>query len=151
MLIFVLIMNVSVFAAPDTVAADAASTAHDLIVITNPQNQKDSTFDPSYIVSGYGCEGATVTLYRLNESENVYKKIFNAAVYVDASGASQTAYKEATVTIGASGLFMNTISLNQGANHILVRAEHGGKVQLMKLSVTKYNYSLFDIIKALTN
>ena len=46
---------------------------------------------------------------------------------------------------------MSTISLNQGANDILVRAENADKVQLMKLSLTKYSYNLFDIIKSLTD
>ena len=148
--VFCLIGTIGVLAAPDTVASDACGNTYDLIVITNPQNQKDSTFDSGYIISGYGREGTVVTLYWHDAGENVYKKIYNETQYIDGNGQTQKAYSEATVTIGASGLFMNTVNLAQGGNNILVRAENGDKVQLMKLSVTKYNYNLFDIIKSLT-
>ncbi len=149
--LFCLIGNIMVFAAPDTVASDAVGNTHDLIVITNPQNQKDSTFDAGYIISGYGRENTSVTFYWHDSIENVYKKIYNEVHYIDANGVNQKAYGEATVTVGASGLFMNTVVLAPGGNNLLVRAENGDKVQLMRLSVTKYNYNLFDIIKSLTN
>lgn len=138
------------FAAPDTISSDAAGDSYDLIVVTNPPNQKDSTFNASYIISGYGKEGTTVTLYWHDAAANLYRKIYNETQYVDANGARQNAYTEATVTIGASGQFMNTVNLAQGGNNILVRAENNGKTQLLRLSVTKYNYNLFDIIKSLT-
>ena len=141
---------IGVFAAPDTVASDAAGNTYDLMVITNPQNQKDSTFDSTYIVSGYGKEGTVVTLYRFDAAENVYKKVYNETQYVDENGVTQTTYSEATVTIGASGLFMNTLVLMQGAQNLLVRAENGENVQIMKIALTKYNYNLIDILKSLT-
>lgn len=142
--------SLSVFAAPETVAADAVGNTYELVVVTKPQNQKDSTFDAGYMISGYGKEGTTVTLYRLDANENVYRKIYNETRYVDAAGTARKTYAEASATIGASGLFMNTVNLTQGTNNILVRAEKGDSVQLMKISVTKYNYNLFDIIKSLT-
>ena len=45
---------------------------------------------------------------------------------------------------------MNTVNLAQGGNNLLVYAANGNKLQLVKLSVTKYNYNLFGIIKSLT-
>ncbi len=149
-LLFSFAGTLGVFAAPDTVAADEQGNTYDLIVITNPQNQKDSTFDSAYIVSGHGKEGTTVTLYWHDATENVYKKVYNETQYVDAEGVSSTVYSEATVTIGASGLFMNTVILAPGGNNLLVRAENGDMVQMMEMSITKYNYNLFDIIKSLT-
>ncbi|MDO4744216.1 MAG: hypothetical protein Q4A86_02405 [Clostridia bacterium] len=150
MLAILLTSQLCVLAAPDTIAADAAGNSNGLVVVTKPKNQKDSTFDSAYIISGYGKEGTTVTLYAYSSDEGVYKKILNETQYIDAGGAVQTAQTAAEVKIGASGLFMNTISLSQGANDILVRAENEDKVQLMKLSLTKYSYNLFDIIKSLT-
>lgn len=149
--LFCLIGNIMVFAAPDTVAADAVGDTHDLVVVTSPQNQKDSTFSSDYIISGYGREGTDVTFYWHDSAENLYKKIYNEVEYVDENGVKQKTNIEANVTVGASGLFMNTIVLAPGGNNLLVRAENGEKVQLMRLSVTKYNYNLFDIIKSLTN
>ena len=146
----VLFGSAAAYAAPETVASDAVGNTYELVVVTKPQNQKDSTFDSGYIISGYGKEGTVVTLYWHDSTENVYRKIYNETQYVDAAGAAQKTYAEASATIGASGLFMNTVNLAQGSNNILVRAEKGDCVQLMRLSVTKYNYNLFDIIKSLT-
>ncbi len=146
-----LVCQLSAFAAPDTISADAAGNSNSLVVVTKPKNQKDSTFGNSYIISGYGKEETVVTLYSYSVNDGAYKKMFNTTQYVDASGAIQNTQTAAEVKIGASGLFMNTISLNQAANDILVRAENGDRVQLMKLSLTKYSYNLFDIIKSLTD
>ncbi len=148
---FCLIGNVGVLAAPDVVPADVAGNTYELIVVTNPQNQKASTFDSGYIISGYGKEGTSVTLYWHDAEEDVYKKIYNESQYIDENGNTQTTYNEATTTIGASGLFMNKVVLAQGGNNILVRAENGEEVQTMRLSITRYTYNLFDIIKSLTD
>ncbi len=142
--------QLAVFAAPDTIAPDSVGNSNSLVVVTKPKNQKDSTFNAAYIISGYGKEGTIVTLYSYSSSDGVYKKIFNNIQYVDENGTLQNAQSAAEVKIGASG-FMNTITLNQGVNDILVRAENDDKVQFMKLSLTKYSYNLFDIIKSLTD
>lgn len=146
-----LVGQVAVFASPETIAADAVGNSNGLVVVTKPKNQKDSTFDNAYIISGYGKEGTTVTLYSFAAVDGIYKKIYNETQYVNENGVAQKASAASEVKIGASGLFMNTIPLSQGTNDILVRAENGDKVQLMKLSLTKYSYNLFDIIKSLTN
>lgn len=145
-----LLSNVGVFAAPETLDADVAGNSSGLVVVTKPQNQKDSTFNQAYIISGYGKEGTTVTLYWFDATEGNYKKFYNETTYVDEKGVTQKMQTASEVKIGTSGLFMNTISLGQGENVILVRAENGEHVQLMKLSVTKYNYNIIDIIKSLT-
>ena len=150
-LVAILVCQLAVFASPDTIVPDSTGNSNGLVVVTKPKNQKDSTFNTSYIISGYGKEGTTVTLYSYSADDGIYKKIFNVTEFVDASGVRQTMQTAAEVKIGTSGLFMNTIPLNQGANDILVRAENEDKVQLMKLSLTKYSYNLFDIIKSLTD
>lgn len=151
LLIMLLICQVSVFASPETIAADTAGNSNSLIVVTKPKNQKDSTFDNAYIISGYGKEGTTVTLYSFSANDGVYKKVYNSTQHVDTAGVAQKVNVASEVKIGASGLFISTIPLSQGANDVLVRAENGEKVQLMKLSLTKYSYNLFDILKSLTN
>lgn len=151
LLAVLLVSQISAFAAPDTIEAGVVGNSNDLVVVTKPKNQKDSTFDSSYIISGYGKEGTEVSFYMYSSDEGLYKRIFNNTQYVDAEGVVQNALTAAEVKIGASGLFINTVALNQGVNDILVRAENGDNVQLMKLSITKYSYNLFDIIKSLTN
>ncbi len=151
MIAVLLFSQIATFAAPETVANDATGNSSSLVVVTKPKNQKDSTFDGSYIVSGYGKEGTTVTFYKYSEKEGVYNKMYNESQYVDANGETQKTWVASEVKIGTSGMFMNPIYLTQGDNVVLVRAENGDKVQLMKLSLTKYSYNLFDILKALTD
>ncbi len=146
-----LLGQIGVFAAPDTLGLDAAGNTTGLVVVTRPQNQKDSTFEESYIISGYGKEGTVVTLYYVDSENGCYTKFYNEMQYIDENGASQVIKTPSEVTIGTSGLFMNPITLAQGDNSILVRAENGDNVQMMKLSVTKYNYNIIDLIKSLTD
>ncbi len=151
LLLVLLVGQLSVFAAPDTITEGTIGNSNDLVVVTKPKNQKDSTFDSFYIVSGYGKEGTVVSFYIYSADEGLYKRILNETQYIDESGVKQTAKVPSEVKIGASGLFINTVALTQGVNDILVRAEKDENVQLMKLSITKYGYNLFDIIKSLTN
>ncbi len=146
-----LLGQIGVFAAPDTLPVDAAGNSTGLVVVTKPQNPKDSTFDESYIISGYGKEGTNIALYGYNPETNMYEKYYSEMKYIDEKGVSQVLRTASETTIGTSGLFMNTITLAQGENTILVRAEIGESVQLMKLSVTKYNYNIIDLIKSLTD
>ncbi len=144
-----LLGQIGVFASPDTLPADVAGNSTGLVVVTKPQNQKDSTFNESYIISGYGKEGTVVTLYGFDAESGEYKKFHNIMKYIDENGGSQAIKTPSETKIGTSGLFMNTITLGQGENVILVRAENGDKVQVMKLLVTKYNYNIIDLIKSL--
>lgn len=139
------------FAAPDTVSPYDKSTATDIVAVTNPEGQKEYTLDADYVISGYGKEGTVITLYWHDSTVDQYKKIYNHIVRTKEDGSSETVYEEATVTVGASGLFMNTIELAPGGNNILVRAENGGCVQYVKLSLTRGKRNLLGIIKALTN
>jgi hypothetical protein len=89
-LVAIFVCQLAVFASPDTITTDSTGNSNGLVVVTKPKNQKDSTFNGSYIISGYGKEGTTVTLYNYSADEGVYKKIFNETEFVDASGVRQT-------------------------------------------------------------
>ncbi len=143
--------QLSVFAAPDTISADTLGDANDLIAVVKPKNQKDSTFDSSYTVSGYGKEGTAISFYMYDAENGVYTRIFNDVQQVTEDGTLETVKVPAEVKVGVSGQFINTILLSQGVNDILLYAEKDESVQLMKLFVTKYSYNLFDIIKSLTS
>lgn len=152
LLVTVLLLGqIGVFAAPDTLPVDSTGNSTGLVVVTKPQNPKDSTFDESYIISGCGKEGTSVALYSFNPELGMYEKYYSEMKYIDENGASQILRTASETTIGSSGLFMNTITLAQGENTILVRAENGENVQLMKLWITKYNYNIIDLIKSLTD
>lgn len=151
MISLALLGGLSAFAAPDTVSPYDKSTATDIIAVTNPEGQKEYTLDADYVISGYGKEGTVITLYWHDSTVDQYKKIYNHAERTKEDGTKETVYEEATVTVGASGLFMNTVELAEGGNNVLVRAENGGYVQYVKLSLTRGKRNLLGIIKALTN
>jgi hypothetical protein len=151
MAVLLVLGQVSVFAAPEVVTPGALGNSTDLIAVTKPKNQKDSTFDSSYIISGYGRIGTSVSFYVYSSADDVYKKIYNTTQVVDSNGNVQDVLIPSEIKIGSSGLFLNTVSLTQGDNDILVRAENGESVQYLKLLITKYNYNLIDFIKSLTN
>lgn len=147
-----LFSQIGVFAAtPEvmmSVETEEANTS-ELVSITKPENLNDTTFNVSYIVSGYGIGGTTVTFYRYNAEEDLYEKVYNEMKYIDENGASQKIQSQAEVTIGTSGLFLNSISLGQGENTILVRAENGDLIQYIELYITKYSYNIIDLIKSM--
>lgn len=147
LLIFVM-LNIVCFAAPDTVAPLAEGNVTDLIAVTNPQGQKDSTFDASYVISGYGKEGTVITVYWHDAAEDIYKKVYSEITTTAPDGTVATALEEATVTVGASGLFMRPVDLSHGEHNFLIRAENGESVQYLKLSLTRYKRNLINIIKS---
>ena len=138
------------FASPETLDSDVEGTTSDLIIVTKPENQKDSTFSTTYIISGYGMGGTVVTLYSYNANDDVYEKVYNKTQYIDEAGGSQLLQNSAEVTIGSSGLFMGSVDLATGENVILLRDENGDHVQYIKLSLTKFSYNIIDLIRALT-
>ncbi len=141
--------HIGVFASPETLSVDAAGNSTGLVVVTKPKNQKESTFDEAYTISGYGKGGTVVTLYRYNPDTNLYQKFYTEVKMADSKGGEQVIRRASETTIGTSGLFINTIVLNQGDNTVIVRAENDDKVQLMKLDIKKYNYTIIDLIKSL--
>lgn len=141
----------SVFAAPDTVGMGETSTTYDLISVTKPAYQQDSTFDGTYVIEGFGKEGTTVTLYWLDSAAGVYRKVYDHGQGYDEAGNPITLYNEAVFTVGASGQFKKSAELYSGQNIFLLYAEYGDARQLVQLDITKYNYNIVDIIKSLTN
>lgn len=141
----------AVWASPDTVSPYEAGNASNLISVTKPEGQKDSTFDSTYVISGYGKEGTVVTLYYHDTITDMYQKIYNKVEYTEADGSVSVSYNEASASIGASGLFMNTVIPAEGENNILVRAENNGDVQYLKLTITRYKRNIIGIIKSWTD
>ena len=128
-LVFCVLGTSSAFAAPATIDAGSVGNVSDLIVITNPPVSKAATFDQSYIISGYGKEGVTVTLYWLDNG--TYKK-------------SDYSWK-----IGASGIFFKRVELGKGKNDILCYAESNGSRQHVKLEITYLSTGFNDMMSGI--
>lgn len=150
-ILILLIFSTVCFASPGTVLPEEQGNATDLIAVTNPQDQKDWTFEKSYIISGYGKEGTTITIYWHDSTENLYKKVYNEVKFTSSTGEETVNYEEASVKIGASGLFMRPIDLSDGDHNLLIRAENGENVQILKISLTKYKRNLINIIRSWAN
>ena len=114
--IITVVSSVAVFAAPDTLDSTSTGNSNNIIVITNPPTDKSATFDMSYIISGYGKPGATVTMY-----------VYDGSVY------RKSSYEW---TIGASGLFFKKITLAKGKNALICYAESGSANQTVPLEIT---------------
>ncbi len=151
-LALLLVSQIGAFATstPEVMLAGVEGNTSNLVNITKPENLKDSTFNISYIVSGYGKGGTVVTLYRYNLSDQVYEKMYLEASYVDENGKTQTIETASEVAIGTSGLFMSSVPLGQGENSFLLRAENGDLVQYVEFEITKYSYNIIDLIKSLS-
>lgn len=127
---FIVLLGVSAFAMPDAVwPGDGGNTA-DLIVITKPPKDRSATFDRSYVISGYGKEGTTVSIYKL-------------------TGEYYTR-SEYTWTIGASTYFAVPIELDKRRNILLVRAEDSsGQNQNAKIEITYLGNNLSDVVNGI--
>ncbi len=114
--VLTIVSGMAVSAAPNVLYSSSVGNSNNIIVITNPPTDKSATFDMSYIISGYGRPGATVTIY-----------IYDGRVY------KKSAY---TWTIGASGLFFKKITLAKGKNALICYAEAGSSNQTVPLEIT---------------
>lgn len=109
-------LSTVVYAAPDVLYSTSSGNSNNIIVITNPPTDKSATFDMSYIISGYGKKGSTVTIY-----------LYDGGVYRKSSYSW---------TIGASGLFFKKITLARGKNALICYAEAGSSTQTVPLEIT---------------
>lgn len=148
LIIAILSLSTSVFAAPDTVAPDYAGDAVGIVTVTNPQGSSDMSFDNSYVVSGYGEVGALVTLYGYNPATGLYEKLYKTVTTVTEAGTYETAQQSISFTIGESTLFVSSVNLNSGTNSFMLYAEKDGKVQVTKFFIIKHNYNIIDIIRS---
>lgn len=152
MICFLLLFSsVTVLAAPETVGSGEEGNTYDLISVTNPAYQQDSTFDANYVIEGHGLEGTSIMLYWYDSANDIYRKVYDHGQGYDEAGNPTVVYNEASFTLGASGQFKKSVELYSGTNNFLLYAERDGMYQLVKLNITKYNYNFIDIIKSLTN
>lgn len=129
----ILSLSFTTFAAPDTIGTYDQGTTTGLIVVSNPPSVPYSTtYEKNYILSGWGQEGVNICLYLYSPAENVYKKLIINGNSVEWQ-------------IGASGLFMQPVTLSKGENKIAIRAEDGyGNSQVIQMDINLLSQSLLD-------
>ena len=123
-----------IYAAPATVSPNAASTANNLVVITNPP-YFTSTTQKGVVFCGYGTPGTKITFYTYNN--NAYSPIMSGATPV-------------TVTINASGVFWKKVNFTVGAHKVIVYAEKNGAHQIVKREINVLGSSIADRMRDFT-
>ena len=127
----VILCGVTAFGMPDEIYPGDVGNTSDLIVITRPPKDRSATFDRSYVISGYGREGAVVAIYKQAGVKFV-----------------KTNY---VWRIGASTFFAIPITLESTKNFLIVRAEdNGGAYQHKNLEITYLGSNLSDVVNGIT-
>lgn len=111
-----------------------SSTTRDLIVVKNPTALISSTTTKSYVISAIAKPGAVVTLYSYNSFTGRYDKMVSESGYI------------METTVGASGLYAQSVNLNLGKNNIMVVAKNASGVEAVKMEIT-LNLGFVDKIK----
>ena len=106
-----------------------------LITIKNPETLVSSTTTRSYVVSAVAMPNTIVTLYAYNAQTDKYEKMFSE------SGEAMT------TTVGASGLYAQSVNLNTGKNNIMVVASGTSGVEVIKMEIT-LNLGFVDKLKS---
>lgn len=127
--------QISVCAHPEFVQEGSQSTVSNLITIKKPDTPQTSILKSTYSITGVGSTGVTVCFY-----------LFDGTNYVAQKNADGTV---ATYTIGSSGVFYRQLSLKEGTNRILVRAQApNGGYQLKYLTINVVKNDVMADIQA---
>ncbi|MBC7764852.1 MAG: hypothetical protein H7Y41_00080 [Hyphomonadaceae bacterium] len=138
--VMMMLLPISVFASPDTLGLDEKGTVDSLIVCNNGTGEGETTFETNFVLSGSGKQNVVATMYIFDNETQLYKK-----VYITKDGK----LVEAEWVIGASGLFMQEVTLTEGNNKFAIRAAKEGDTQVVHLEIVRMNQDFFAIIKGI--
>lgn len=96
----------------------------DIISLKNPQTLITSTTTKSYVISAVAQPDSVVSLYSYNPSTDKYDKMLS-----EDGVLMQT-------SVGASGLYAQSVNLNNGKNEIMLVATKGTDTEVIKLEIT---------------
>lgn len=132
-----LLLPTASLAASENLPKDYEGNSNYLIDIRNPESIISSTTGKICVISAVALPNTTVTLYSLNTSSNTYEKMYAEGKALEA-------------TVGASGLYAQSIELKSGLNNIMVVASANGEViETVKLEITLLKSSVSDNVKSL--
>lgn len=124
-------------ASSEMVTHDYASSCDWLMTIKNPETTVYTTSTKTFVLSAVAVPGAIITVYNLNSETNLYEK-----VYVEGSPLEST--------VGASGLWVQQVTLSEGLNRMMVYATNGFDDQAIHLEITLSSEGIIDKIKSFT-
>lgn len=112
-----------------------SGNATGIISVKNPSTLVSATTTKSYVISAVAQSDTTVTLYSYNSATDKYEKM------VSESGEIMQS------TVGASGLYAQSVNLNSGKNNIMVVASNTNGIEVIKMEIT-LNLGFVDKIKS---
>ncbi len=95
-----------------------------IISLKNPQTLITSTTTKSYVISAVAQPETVVSLYSYNASTDKYDRMLSE------DGVLMQ------ISIGASGLYAQSVNLNSGKNNIMLVATKGTDTEVIKLDIT---------------
>ncbi|MBQ7901789.1 MAG: hypothetical protein IJ365_07520 [Clostridia bacterium] len=104
--------------------ATYSGNSNNIISMKNPQTLITSTTTKSYVISAVAQTGTVVSLYSYNASTDKYDKMLTEDGVLMQS------------TVGASGLYAQSVNLNSGKNNIMIVAVNGTNTEVIKLDIT---------------
>ena len=138
-LVILLSLSLSVYASPDVLPANVASTAEGYLTLLSPEQLTTSTTSKNLPVSALAPIGTEVTVYRYNYSTGNYHKIVTNNVPLEA-------------IVGATSLFAGRVELTPGMNQFLIRgARDENTYTVVHFDVNVLNEGFMDRIKGVIN
>ena len=131
-LVLVILVSAVAFAAPDSLPLGVKGNTSGLLNVTNPASAVISSYNKQHNISGYAARGANVAVYIASGGRYVLMK---------RNGYPVSCY------VGASGMFVQPVTLSQGRSDLLVRAELNGQVQCIKRTVTVLSINFLNLLK----
>lgn len=125
------------FASPETLPASYGGNCNWLVDVKNPEGPATSTSSKTCVISAVGVQGTTVTLYTYNQAASQFEKIYVDGVALEAN-------------IGASGLYAQPVTLQEGMNKFLVLGTNGANEEVILLDVKLLGEGFLDKIKSFT-
>ena len=126
--VIMLLVSVSVSAAPYSVDGIDGGNDASVLVVTNPLYSAVTVTSGELVVSGYCQSGATLNIYKLSP----------AGTY-DITGCE--------LQVGASGVFFQKLAVNPGRSSFVIRAEMpDGRYQQRRFDVLYFGGSFVDYI-----
>lgn len=96
----------------------------DIISLKNPQTLITSTTTKSYVISAVAQPDSVVSLYSYNPETDKYDRMLSE------DGVLMQ------ISVGASGLYAQSVNLNNGKNEIMLVATKGTDTEVIKLEIT---------------
>ena len=135
LLVLMMSMATSVYAAPDVLPAEVVSTAEGLVTLKAPEQLITSTNNKKLPISATVPEGAQVTVYRYDYATGCFHKIVVDGVPME-------------TIVGATMLYAGQVDLTVGSNKFLIRGGWDDSVYtVVKFDVNMLNEGFMDRIK----